>query len=73
MLFNYMEKKDREEIERLMDLKELNKTDKISMVLIMQKYVDSSINICMTCSSQIKFTYHRLRKWYVNFKSNEIK
>jgi hypothetical protein len=57
-------KDDKETIERLLSLSKLSTPDVNEMQRVMASNVDPKLNVCTTCSSQIRYVHQTLKYWY---------
>jgi hypothetical protein len=59
---------DRIEIERLVNLKEADMSDKNSAQMMVRKYMDKGFKCCMTCGPAVVQMFKRLRMWWEKTK-----
>lgn len=67
-----IEKEDFIQIERLLSLTVMRKTDAALLQELMVKYVDKHCRVCNKCRGQIRFTQGRLRTWFTANKDNVV-
>lgn len=58
-----MDENDKNEILRLVNLRQATKADAKSLEIMLRKYVDSKASVCQKCPTQIIFAQTRLRNW----------
>ena len=59
-----MTKLERDDIERLCNLKSANMADKELALQYFKRYVDKGALFCLVCSSAVKIMFMRLRVWW---------
>lgn len=59
-----MTKAEKEEIERLINLNEVDMYDKSSALGISKKYINSGASYCLTCDGSVRLMFNRLKDWW---------
>ena len=59
-----MTKLERDDIERLCNLKSADMADKELALHYFKKYVDKNALFCLVCASAVKIMFNRLRVWW---------
>ncbi|MFY8170066.1 MAG: hypothetical protein ACOVK2_03000 [Candidatus Fonsibacter sp.] len=59
-----MDKKDRDEFERLYKLKAADMKDKNSALDLIRRHIDSGAAYCLHCDAAIRAMFNRLKSWY---------
>jgi hypothetical protein len=64
--------KDRDEIERLVRLKEADMGDKASCERLINSYIRNGYRFCKTCAPQIRNAFNLLRGWWEKQNKNNF-
>jgi hypothetical protein len=59
-----MKKQERDDIERLCNLKIADMGDKELTLHYLRKFVNPSANFCLMCGGSVKIMFNQLRNWW---------
>tara|TARA_R110000851_G_scaffold329568_1_gene501565 strand:+ start:2511 stop:2744 length:234 start_codon:yes stop_codon:yes gene_type:complete len=61
-----MKKIEKEEIDRIIALRNVNSDDKRAALLVYRKYIDPKAVFCLNCDASVRQMFIRLRTWWNN-------